>query len=219
MPEKPQTPELVQRLHDRLTMGHYSLGQKLRPGLLAEEFGVSANTVREIMLRLAGLGLLHYEDQRGFRVTPRSERRLHELTEFRILLEQEGAARSIANGGIEWEAALTAAHHKLSHIEARIDRTGDVRPFLKPWNDAELDFHLTLMSAARLPILQETFRKVYAQFRQQVILPDRGYAHHGENIPEHHRILEAALERDAPACRQAIHDHLRRNFLPGSAAA
>ena len=219
MTPKPQTPELMQLLHDRLTMAHYTLGEKLRPAALADEFGVSSNTVREIMLRLSGLGLLDYEDQRGFRVSAESPKRLHELTEFRIILEQQGATRAIVNGGIDWEAQLAAAHHKLSHIEARIARDNDVMPLLRPWNQAELEFHLSLMSAARLPILQQTFRSVYAQFRQQVVTPDRGYSHRAGNVQEHQRILEAALDRDAPACCQAIHDHLKRNMLPAAAAA
>ena len=216
---KPQTPELLAILRDRLSMAHYRLGEKLRPATVAEEFGVSSNTAREVMLRLSGAGLLSYEDQRGFRVSPRSAALRHELTEFRILIEQQGAVRSIQRGGIDWEAAMTAAHHKLSHIEARIARTSDMRPLLKPWNDAELEFHLSVMGAADLPILRDTFRTVYARFRQQVILPDRGYAHHGANIPEHLRILEAALDRDAAECQQAIHDHLSRNLEPDAAAA
>jgi len=221
-PERPvklQTSEILSLLQDRLTMAHYTLGEKLRPAAVAEEFGVSPNTAREVMLRLSGAGLLTYEDQRGFRVTARSARRRHELTEFRILLEQQAAARSIRNGGIEWEAAMTAAHHKLSHIEARIARSGDIRPLLKPWNDAELEFHLSVIGAANMPVLRDTFRSIYARFRQQVILPDRGYAHHGANIPEHLRILEAALDHDIPECQQAIYDHLSRNLHPDAAAA
>nr|WP_256373002.1 GntR family transcriptional regulator [Pseudoruegeria sp. HB172150] len=206
-------------LHDRLTMAHYRLGEKLRPALLAEEFKVSPNTVREIMLRLSAVGLLEYEDQRGFRVAASSDQRLHELTEFRILLEQQGVTRSIANGGIEWEAQMTAAHHKLSHIEARIARTDDIPALLRPWNAAELEYHLSLMGAAELPILQQTFRNVYSMFRQQIITPERGYSHHGSNVAEHQRILEAALDRDASACRSAIRDHLSRNLLANAAAA
>ncbi len=211
---KQQTPDILQQMRDRLIMAHYRLGQKLRPSEVAAEFEVSANTIREIMLRLSAEGLLDYEDQRGFRVVGASDRLLHEITEFRIVLEQCGVERSIARGGIEWEAQMAAAHHKLSHIEARIRRTGDVVGVLKHWNDAELDFHLSLMGAADLPILQQSFRTVYARFRQQIVSPERSYAHREGNIIEHQRILEAALDRDVAASHDAIYRHLRRNLMP-----
>lgn len=211
---KYNTPQILETLRERLTLAHYPLGTKLRPAVLADEFGVSANTVRDVLLRLLAAGLLDYEDQRGFRVTADSPRRVHELTEFRILLEQEGATRSIQRGGLEWEAQMTAAHHKLSHIEARMTRADDLRTMLRTWNAAELEFHMSLLAAAQMPVLLETFGQVFAQFRQQVVSSRRGYSHRPGNIAQHHRILEAAVNRDAAACRQAIHDHLANNLLP-----
>lgn len=216
---KQQTPDILMAMRDRLMTAYYPLGQKLRPSEVAGDFGVSAGTLREIMLRLSVDGLLIYTDQRGFRVTESSDQRLHEITEFRIMLEQTGLTRSIERGGIEWESQMAAAHHKLSHIEARIRRTGDVESVLNHWNHAELEFHLSLMGAADLPILLDTFRSVYAQFRQQIVTPEKRYAHRSGNITEHHRILEAALDRDAAASREAIVQHLRGNLLPGSVSA
>ncbi|MAQ86222.1 MAG: transcriptional regulator [Maritimibacter sp.] len=211
---KHQTPDILNQMRDRLIMAHYRLGQKLRPSEIAGDFGVSANTIREIMVRLSTEGLLDYEDQRGFRVVSSSDRLLHDITEFRIVLEKTGVERSIARGGIEWEAQMTAAHHKLSHIENRIRRTGDVVGVLKHWSDAELDFHLSLMGAAEMPVLRQNFRTIYARFRQQIVSPDRSYAHRDGNIVEHQRILEAALDRDVAASLDAIHSHLCRNLLP-----
>lgn len=210
---KHDSPSLLQVLKDRLIMGHYPLGEKLRSALLADEFGLSPNTVREAMLRLAGQGLLEYEDQRGFRVPEGSAQRLHDIAEFRILLEQQGAARSIGFGGIEWEAGLTAAHHKLSHIEARMTRAADVTPLLKPWTDAEQEFHMALIAAANLSLLTETFATVYARFRQMVVHPEQGYSLYGDAIAEHQRILEAALDRNSAACQAAIFAHFRRHLI------
>ncbi|MEM1387961.1 MAG: GntR family transcriptional regulator [Pseudomonadota bacterium] len=210
--EKIQTPELLQILRDRLMMAHYRLGDKLRSGEISREFKIAPGTAREVMLRLAGEGLLEYEEQRGFRVTRRSADRLKDIARFRLLLDQEGATRSIENGDIEWEASLTAAHHKLSHIEQRIARAEDERPYLKPCNDAELEFHLAVISAAEMPLLSSTYRRVYAQFRQLMVDPETGGWSRADNTREHQRILEAALTRDSARCRAALYDHLERHL-------
>ncbi len=183
------------------------------PEPLRAQYGCSANTLREVLLRLSSVGLVVFEEQRGFRAPPRSAQRIHDLTTFRILLEQEGAALSIRMGGIAWEAQLSAAHHKLGHIEAQIFRSGDVQPLLSLWSAAEWEFHDTLSAACESPVLRETFRTIYDQFRQQIITSTRNFGYFADNIGEHQKIVDAALGRDEQACRQHIHDHLSRHLL------
>ena len=120
----------------------------------------------------------------------------------------------MARGGLEWEASLTAAHHKQRHIEQQLAERPPSGPDIALWSDAELGFHETLLSACGSPILRETHRNVYAQFRQQMVGVQRDF---GRNyfeaiIAEHQAILDAALARDAEACRTAIYDHLKRNI-------
>ena len=93
-----------------------------------------------------------------------------ELTHMRVLLEGEGTVLSIHKGGVAWEARLTAAHHQLSHIEKRIHTT-DVPADLVPiWFNAEREFHQTLISACGSETLKELHARVYAQFRQQLMV-------------------------------------------------
>lgn len=211
--EKVTSADLMQILRDRLMMAHYPLGGKLRPATIAEEFDLSASSARELMLRLAGEGLLQYEDQRGFRVTKESRQGLNDIVEFRILLEQEGASRSIEQGGIRWEADLTAAHYKLHYIEQQLANAADPVHLLKPCNAAELDFHQALIGAANMPVLQKTFRYIYALFRQQIVDPHGEFWADPLNFQEHARILDAALDRDQEACRSAIYGHLKRHLI------
>ena len=65
-------------LKKRLTTDTYDHGQKLRAEMLREEFACSASTVREILFRLASEGLVHFQDQRGFRVPELSPTKLIE---------------------------------------------------------------------------------------------------------------------------------------------
>ena len=129
--------KIYRELKKRLTTDTYDHGQKLRAEVLREEFACSASTVREILFRLASDGLVHFQDQRGFRVPELSPTKLIELTHMRILLESEGAVLSIRQGGVGWEASLTAAHHKLSHLEKRIHAREDPTDLVDLWFTSE----------------------------------------------------------------------------------
>ncbi|NRB19480.1 MAG: GntR family transcriptional regulator [Rhodobacteraceae bacterium] len=213
MPQKTSTPDIYDDLRTKLMAGHFPQGIKLKPSDLTEFYGCSINTIRETLFRLATVGLVVSEDQRGFRARPASRQRLHDLTRFRITLEQQGTVQSIQNGGIEWEARLTAAHHKLSYIESQIKRSDNIEPILVPWGAAEWEFHETLLSASESPILREVFKSIYDQFRQQQATHGSNFGFFDRNVDEHQRIVDAALSGDAVECKQAIYDHLSRNLI------
>lgn len=213
MAEKTDTRDIYEDLRTKSMTGYFPQGKKLKPSELTGYYGCSVNTIREILFRLSTVGLVVSEDQRGFRARPVSRQRQHDLTTFRITLEQQGVIQSMKNGGIEWEARLSAAHHKLSHIESRISKTGDVEPVLRPWCAAEWEFHETLISASDSPVLRETFKSIYDQFRQQLVAQASNYGFFEGNIAEHKRIVDAALSGNAEECQQSIHDHLSRNLI------
>ena len=208
------TQEIFTDLERKLMTAAFEPSQKLKPAELQVEYGCSANTVRDVLLRLSKVGLVEFQMQRGFRVAQTSPERRRDVTQFRILLEQEGATLSMQNGGVAWEAKLAAAHHKLSHIETQMARDARVQTYVGLWSDAEFEFHETLISRCESPLLTETYKNVYAQFRQQMVSQERDF---GEDyfraiIAEHQAILDAALARDIAACREAIYDHLKRNL-------
>lgn len=204
--------QIHEELQHRLITGQFEHGAKLRAETLRAEFGCSASTVREILFRLSTVGLVDFEEQRGFRVPPQSDDRQHELTALRILLEQEGACLSIRLGGVAWESQLSAAHHKLSHIETRIRADGSVAAYVDLWSRSEQEFHETLMAACGSALMQRTHAQIYAQFRQQLVSAETNYGYFPENIAEHQAILAAALDRDEAGVRARIHDHLKRNL-------
>lgn len=209
-----ETPDIYTDLQRRLITRQFLPGQKLKPAELAGEYGVSANTIRDVLMRLSLGGLVEFKDQRGFRASQASLEKRRDITRFRILLEQEGARLSMRLGGLEWEAQLSAAHHKLRHIESQIADAENPEPNMGLWSDAEIDFHRVLISACESEILIETYARVYAQFRQQMVAVERDF---GSNyfhaiIHEHQQILDAALARNIEECRQAIYDHLKRNL-------
>lgn len=207
-----QDVDMYTELKKRLISNGFQHGSRLRAEVLREEFGCSASTVREVLFRLSTEGLVSFFEQRGFRVPERSGQKLIELTNLRILLEGEGTALSIRNGGVAWEARLTAAHYKLSHIEKRIHALEDPTPLVDIWFSSENEFHETLISACGSDTLKQMHRRIYAQFRQQLMVADRQFDFISENIQHHACILEAVLSGDEDFTRKQIHDHLARHL-------
>ncbi len=162
-----ETEAIYAEMKTKLGAGVLRPGVKLKPAELQGEYGCSANTVRDVLMRLSNFGLVEFQLQRGFRATPSSLERRSDVAKFRLLLEQEGVAESMRHGGVAWEAQLAAAKQKLLHIERRIQSEGDLEPYQRLWTEAEWEFHQTLISACASPMLIETYERVYLQFRQQ----------------------------------------------------
>lgn len=209
-----ETPDIYTDLERKLVTAFFPAGEKLKPAELQTEYGCSANTVRDVLLRLANVGLVEFQMQRGFRVMQTSPEHRRDVTKFRILLEQEGARQSMLNGKLAWEARLSAAHHKLSHIETQIAREDEAQVYMGLWSDAEYEFHETLISDCRSPLLIKAYSNIYLQFRQQMVNQERDFGtdYFQAIIREHQAILDAALARDVEACQTAIFDHLKRNL-------
>lgn len=209
------TRTIYEDLRRDLTMARFKPGEKLKPSALAQAYGYSANTLREVLLRLSHAGLVVFEEQRGFRTPNASSQRLHDLTVFRVQLEQTGLERSIERGGVEWESQVAAAHHKLRHIEEQCVTPEKLEELIPLWSRGEWEFHDTLLSACESPCLREAYCVTYDQFRQQRVAQADNFGHIKENIREHQRILEAALAHDVEAAKHHVFQHLKRNLLPG----
>lgn len=205
--------DIFEDMRHRLITGEFGYGSKLRAEKLRQDYNCSASTVREILFRLSTVGLVEFREQRGFRSPFQSRDRQHELTQMRIFLESEGACLSIRLGGVDWESRLSAAHHKLSHIETRVRSSGDVTPLLGLWSRAEQEFHETLIDACGSDLLKRTHKVIYEQFRQQLVSAETNYGYFPENIREHQAILDAALVRNEDLIRVTVNDHLARNLI------
>ncbi|WP_270725942.1 GntR family transcriptional regulator [Shimia sp. Alg240-R146] len=205
-------------MRDRLVNGHFKPEQRLKATDLGVEFGCSASAMRETLFRLSTVGLVDFQEQRGFRLPASSLKLQQELTQMRILLECEGVCLSIRFGDLGWEARLTAAHHKLRHIESRVKVDTTDRDTLILWTQAELEFHQTLLEACGSTLLMTMHEMVYQQFRQQLITNDRMFRFVPENIDQHQDIIDAALGRDEELVCKRLITHLSRSLVDAEAA-
>ena len=204
--------DIYESLRDRLVGSEFSPHQRIRAEDLRLDYGVSASTIREILFRLSTQGLIDFQEQRGFRKPEQLAQLQNELTHFRILLECEGAVLSIRNGGIAWEAKLSAAHYALSHIEKRAKDHEPSTELLFLWVRAELDFHQTLIDACGNEILRQTHETVFFRHRQQLNTQDRDFHKVSQNIHHHKKIVDAALDKNEELVKQHVREHLVQNL-------
>jgi len=197
-------------LLDDLRRGVWPAGSRLKSNELAERYGAAVGVVREALIRLSAERYIQTYPQRGFRTVAGTADSIRDQASFRIAIEVEGARLSIERGGLHWEADLSAAHHRLSHLETRMRRIA--RPDIDQvmvWSDADLAFHAALIAACGSGVLLEAQRRAFIQFRLHLssVTASSGFRV-GGLVEEHAAILQAALDRDTEACSGAIRTHL-----------
>lgn len=192
------------RLRSDIIFGKLEPGRRLRLEQLRARYDVSIATLREILTRLVPEGLIVAENQRGFEVAPISITDLRDIAEMRLLLERHAVAQSFANGDLEWEASVVAAHHKLSRMEERMLQ-GD-HTVSETWKRYDREFHVALISACGSAELLVTHDRIFDRFlRYQVLLVMfRGTV----AADEHHALLRAAFGRDVPAAQELLARHI-----------
>lgn len=182
---------------------------RLKHSDLARKYRITPGAVREALIRLAAKEFVLNYPQRGFRTIRGTARSVSEHARLRVLIEVEAARLSIAQGDLEWEANLAAAHHRLSHLETRLGRMENPSlEELRIWTEAELGFHGALSAACDSAVLIQAQRDAFVRFRLHLVSVYPGWGFRGaDSVREHERILDAALARDADACAAAIRTH------------
>ncbi|WP_042702896.1 GntR family transcriptional regulator [Azospirillum sp. B506] len=195
-------------IHRAIRSGLLKPGQRLRFADLQALCGMSVSPVREALVRLTAEGFTVSDDHRGFSVAPLSIAELLDIVGTRKLLEGEALRLSIEHGDSEWEGRLLAAHHVMS----RLPRERDDLPtaIREDWDQRHADFHRTLISACRSPILIEMCEKLFVRAdryrRLSVSVPNQSR----DVVCEHERIMTCALNRNADEAVAALKEHYQR---------
>ncbi|MBN8942131.1 MAG: GntR family transcriptional regulator [Rhizobiales bacterium] len=192
------------RIRSDILTGRLQPGRKLKLDVLRADYDASVSTLREILSRLVSEKLVVAEGQRGFEVMPISVANLREIAALRQLLEGHALEQSFAQGDLEWEGRVIAAHHKLAQMEERMKRGDQAGTDL--WKRYDWQFHQALVSACGSQILMQTHAAVFERYlRYQMI----ALSYRGDIAAEEHRaMLEAALRRDAAAVSRILAGHI-----------
>lgn len=192
------------RIRGDIIFGRLAPARRLRLDRLTRDYDASVSTLREILSRLASEGLVRAEGQRGFQVAPVSADDFRDVAALRLLLESHALELSFAQGDLEWEGGVVAAHHKLAALERRM-LTGD-RGGAELWKRYDREFHQALIAACGSQALLDTFSGVYDQYlRYQMV----AVIFRGRPAADEHRVLlDAALARDAARACATLQHHV-----------
>lgn len=189
-----------------IVLGVHIPGKKLKILDLAAELTVNPSAVREALSRLVPEELVVARDQRGFAVAPLSIEDLEDLTDLRCEVEAIALRRSLERGGIDWEAGLLAATHRVRATSPLLPKD---KPTVNPeWRRAHADFHTALVAACGSRRLLRLHAQLYEQSERY-----RGLSAHGDVSrkvhDEHQAIVDRALARDIDGVIAEMIDHTR----------
>jgi DNA-binding GntR family transcriptional regulator len=195
--------QAYEQVRTDIIFGRLAPALRLRLDRLAQRYGASVSTLREILSRLSSEGLVLAEGQRGFTVAPVSAAGFADVAAMRLLLERHAMALSFAAGDLEWEGRVVAAHHKLAALERRM-MAGDSQTEL--WKRYDREFHHALIAACGSQTLLDLYGGVFDQYLryQMVAVVFRGQV----AVEEHRTLLDCALARDAELAERVLTAHV-----------
>jgi DNA-binding GntR family transcriptional regulator len=202
-------------IRERIIVGAYPRGQKLKQAELAEELGVSITPVREALLMLEAEGYVRGLPHKGLLVPDLVPELLREIYELRLTLERELTAEAL----VHMTPARLQELKDLQHALVRAVGSGD----LLAVRTANYHFHFRLYEMAERPQTLHFVRVLWAKypFTDQDQRRDRPVRMRSE----HDLFLAKVEARDHPGAVEAMVQHIRNGWreitdaAPGGTAA
>jgi DNA-binding GntR family transcriptional regulator len=220
---KPRTlaGQTAQRLRQDIIRNRLQPEERLTVEKLSALYGVGSSPVREALFQVAGDGLVHFEDHRGFIVAPLNFGEMLDVSSLRANLEIHALRGSIEHGGEEWETRVLAAEHRIKKAEARLIGSAgdDLARAENEWEERHREFHYALCSACGSPWLLHFFHALYDQLERY----RRHYWRYAQRASgaddQHEQIRIAALGRNADLATRLLTEHFHRQAELTLAAA
>lgn len=196
---------VADRMRSDILSGRLRPADRLMFPDLCKQYGASVGVTREALASLVAQGLVVAQPHQGYKVRTVSTEDLVELTATRIAFEPVVLRLSIANGDVEWESRVIAAHHVL----ARTTREPPDNPLetTDEWVLAHEAFHAELFSGCtngRLIGFTRGLAEEAALYRRWSVPfeSDRDVA------GEHAAIVEATIVRDVELACERLCAHI-----------
>ena len=201
--------EVFRRIRADIVACRLMPDERLRVEALRERYGFGGSPIREALMRLQAEGLVELEQNKGFRVSRVSRESLLDLMRTRIEIEAIALRWSIERGGVEWEADLLGAFHRLSRQKKIDESGGGINP---EWSRQHRAFHDTLVAACGSPTILAIRAGLFDQVERYVALSIRSKLAPRNDHAEHEQIMRAALARDAERAVELNREHIERTL-------
>lgn len=184
--------------------------ERLRVETLRERYRMGTSPIREALMRLEAEGLVELEQNKGFRVAEVSRENLIDLMRTRIEIESIALRWSLEKGGVDWEAELLSAFHRLSRQTKIEPSKPDV--ISEAWSKEHADFHTALVAACGAPTLLAIRARLFEQADRYVALSIMSNGPLRDDVGEHKQLMRAALSRDIDKALDLNRAHISRTL-------
>ena len=183
---------------------------RLRVEALRERYGMGTSPIREALMRLEAEGLVELEQNKGFRVAEVSRENLIDLMRTRIEIESIALRWSLEKGGVDWEAELLSAFHRMSR-QTKIEPS---KPdaISEAWSKEHANFHTALIAACGAPTLLAIRARLFEQADRYVALSILSNGPLRDDVGEHKQLMRAALSRDIDKTLDLNRAHISRTL-------
>lgn len=206
--------DIALALEESIVSGEIPPGSVLRQEHLSEQFAVSRTPVREALRRLAALGLVSFEPNRGVQVRELARDELQEA--FLVRAELEGLATEIATPKMTAEglAELEAAERRFSEVTHRLVEMSHAGrqdlQLAREWLHANHAFHDVIYAAADVPLVERMAKAARRTFLVKPVWAtgadlDELYR---KNDHQHRAIREAITARSPEGARVLAREHV-----------
>lgn len=204
--------EIALEIEEAIVTGELAPGSVLRQEQLSDRFSVSRTPIREALRRLAALGLVSFEPNRGVRVRTLSREELYEAFLVRAELESlatELAATRMTPADLE---ELWQCERRFAELTQRV-LGGE--PLMGEWVRANHAFHDVIYRAADAPMIERIAKNARRTFSGQAVWGsgssdiDDLYE---KNVRQHQAIAEALAAGSAAGARALAREHVLSSF-------
>ncbi len=196
---------VFRQMRQDIISGNLRPGAKIKLEQAKDRYSIGVSSLREILSRLTAENLVVAEGQRGFEVSPASQRELLELADLRIVLETHAIGQAFAAGNLEWEGRIVAAHHRLAAAERKL-LAGDASRTID-WVRYDWEFHQAIVSACNSVTLMTTLSSVFDRFLRYHMLAE---SFRGKQVVEDHKLLfDLAIKRNLAEITGVVRRHVQ----------
>jgi DNA-binding GntR family transcriptional regulator len=192
--------KVYELIKSRIICRDYPPGFQINIRKLQDELGVSNSPIINSLFRLSGEGLVEITSRKGTYVKDITEKDIHEIEEFRIILEC-GAVDIIAGRITDEQLEMLERRYKETLIP---ERSFDYTKFMQK----DSLFHLEIMKLADNQRLIDTYKRLNAHIQ---IARFEFVKQRKKPLPWTHRdhleIISALKQRDPEKAKQAIVNH------------
>ncbi|MTB88200.1 GntR family transcriptional regulator [Aeromicrobium senzhongii] len=200
-------------LRERIVGGDLAAGSQHSIYRLSEQLDVSRTPVREAVLRLADLGLVEVERNRGIRIRGVTVADVREVFELRLLLEVPAAAAAARRADAILRSALVT-NIEVTREHARAGREAD-------FTRVDRDFHALIASASQNTRLEAEVARLRDSIQARGVSTFGRSRPLAEVVAEHAPVADAIGRGEPEQAAGAMADHLEHTgtLLMGQVAA